>query len=104
MDMRSHDAGLQALPASVFSVTVDALTRDIYKTATPAMRARMKAQACARVSTVLTPEERSRLLALLRQPDRAALAEIQRDEPEWAGAGVGAALLWMVGTDLRLDG
>jgi hypothetical protein len=33
--------------------------------------------------------------------DAAVLAEIQRDEPDWACSGVGAALLWMVETDLR---
>jgi hypothetical protein len=99
--MQAHQATIQASPYPVFPVTVDALTREIYETAGPAMRARMKAQACARVTPGLSSAERSRLLYLLRHLDAAVLAEIQRDEPDWACSGVGAALLWMVETDLR---
>jgi hypothetical protein len=99
--MQAHQATTQASPYPIFSVTVDTLTREIYETASPTMRARMKAQACARLTPGLVPAERSRLMQLVRDLDAAVLAEIQRDEPEWACSGVGAALLWMVETDLR---
>ncbi|QBK04781.1 hypothetical protein DW355_08365 [Hylemonella gracilis] len=99
MNMHLHDAVVQASPFPVFSVTVDALAREIYETATPAIRAHMKAQACARVVPELTTEERARLLRLLTRRDPVMLAEIQREEPDWAGNGVGAALLWMVEVD-----
>jgi hypothetical protein len=101
MNMQVHEAAIQASPHPVFPVTVDALTREIYETASSAMRARMKAQACARVMPGLAPAERSRLLDLVMHLDATVLAEIRRDEPDWACSGVGAALLWMVETDLR---
>lgn len=99
MNMHPHNAAVQASPVPVFPVTVDALAREIYETATPALRAHMKAQACARVVPELTPEERARLLRLLTRRDPGMLAEIQQEEPDWACFGVGAALLWMVEVD-----
>jgi hypothetical protein len=102
MNMQARDTAIQASSHPFFPVTVDALTREIYETASPAMRARMKAQACARVMPGLVSAERSRLLDLVMHLDAAVLAEIQRDEPDWACSGVGAALLWMVETDLRV--
>lgn len=101
MNMQAGDAAIQASAHPFFPVTVDALTREIYETASPAMRTRMKAQACARVTPELTLAERSRVWQLVMHLDAAVLAEIQRDEPDWACSGVGAALLWMVETDLR---
>jgi hypothetical protein len=50
----------------------------------------------------LTLAERARVRQLVQHLDAAVLAEIQRDEPDWACSGVGAALLWMVETDLRV--
>jgi hypothetical protein len=101
MNMQIGDAAIQASAHPFFPVTVDALTREIYATASPAMRTRMKAQACARVMPELTLAERARVRQLVMHLDAAVLAEIQRDEPDWACSGVGAALLWMVETDLR---
>lgn len=111
MNMHPRPRPVQASRSPVFSVTVDALAREVYEAATPALRAHMKAQACARVVPELTPEDRARLLRLLTRPDQVMLAEIQREEPDWAGFGAGAALLWMVEVDhqspealSRLDG
>ncbi|MFO6420032.1 hypothetical protein ACLBKS_07505 [Hylemonella sp. W303a] len=99
MNMHPRDAAVQTATLPVSSVTVDALAREIYETAPPAVRARMKAHACARVVPELAAEERARLLRLLTQPDPAMLAEIQSEEPDWASSGAGAALLWMVEVD-----
>ncbi|EYC52957.1 hypothetical protein AZ34_14945 [Hylemonella gracilis str. Niagara R] len=101
MTLQAHPATSPASPHQIFSVTVDALTREIYETASPAMRARMKAQACARVMPELTLAQRAQLQQLLRHGDTTVLAEIQNEEPDWAAYGVGAALLWMLETDLR---
>ncbi|EGI75547.1 hypothetical protein [Hylemonella gracilis] len=99
MNMHPRDAAVQTASTSVLPVTVDALAREIYESASPAVRAHMKAQACARVVPELTVEDRARLLRLLTQPNPALLDEIQSEEPDWASSGAGAALLWMVEVD-----
>ena len=106
MNMHPRDAAVQTASTSVLPVTVDALAREIYESASPAVRAHMKAQACARVVPELTVEDRARLLRLLTQPDPAPalLDEIQSEEPDWASSGAGAALLWMVEVDHQSRG
>lgn len=104
MNMHPRDAAVQTASAPVLPVTVDALAREIYEAASPAVRAHMKAQACARVVPELTADERAKLLRLLTQPDPALLDEIQSEEPDWTSSSVGAVLLWMVEVDHQSRG